>query len=246
MASSLLEVRAVEKSFGPLKALGGVDLTVAANEFHGLIGPNGSGKSTLLHTIAGGLPPDRGTVTLDGRDITAWAVSSRTSAGLSIKFQIARVFTELSVYDNVLLALQADQSLSGLLRSRSRRRLGERVISSLGSFRLASRADDLAGELSHGEMQWLEIAMALASQPKMLLLDEPTAGMSPEERRVTGDLLRPIKTTCSILIVEHDLDFIRSFCDTITVLEQGRVLAAGTPAQIEADERVREVYVTRV
>jgi branched-chain amino acid transport system ATP-binding protein len=246
VASSLLEVRGVEKSFGPLKALGGVDLTVAANEFHGLIGPNGSGKSTLLHTVAGGLPPDRGTVTLDGRDITAWAASSRTSAGLSIKFQIARVFTELSVYDNVLLALQADQSLSGLLRSRSRRRLGERVIASLRSFRLAFRADDLAGELSHGEMQWLEIAMALASQPKMLLLDEPTAGMSPEERRVTGDLLRPIKPTCSILIVEHDLDFIRSFCDTITVLEQGRVLAAGTPAQIEADERVREVYVTRV
>lgn len=246
MVRSLLEVRGVEKHFGPLKALGGVDLTVGPNEFHGLIGPNGSGKSTLLHTIAGGLPPDAGTVTLDGRNITTWAVSSRTSAGLSIKFQIARVFTDLSVYDNVLLAQQAGESLVGLLRSRSRRSLREQVMASLQSFRLAGRAHDPAGELSHGEMQWLEIAMALASRPKMLLLDEPTAGMSPEERRVTGDLLRPIKDTCSILIVEHDLDFIRSFCDMITVLEQGKVLAAGTPAQIEADERVREVYVTRV
>ena len=246
MSRSLLEVRGIEKRFGELKALNEVDLTVESGEFHGLIGPNGSGKSTLLHTIAGGLLPDEGTVSLGGRDVTDWAVSSRTSAGLSIKFQIARVFTELSVYDNVLLALQADQSLARLLGSRSRRALSGRVLESLRSFRLASRANAMAGELSHGEMQWLEIAMALASSPKMLLLDEPTAGMSPEERRVTGELLRPIKAECSILIVEHDLDFIRSFCDVITVLEQGKVLAEGTPAQIEADERVREVYVTRV
>jgi branched-chain amino acid transport system ATP-binding protein len=246
VSRSLLEVRGIEKCFGELKALNKVDLTVEAGEFHGLIGPNGSGKSTLLHTIAGGLLPDEGTVSLAGRDVTQWAVSSRTSAGLSIKFQIARVFTELSVYDNVLLAMQADQPLGGLLRSRTRRTLAGRVLESLRSFRLASRADDLAGELSHGEMQWLEIVMALASSPKMLLLDEPTAGMSPEERRVTGELLEPIKSECSILIVEHDLDFIRSFCDVITVLDQGKVLAEGTPTQIEGDERVREVYVTRV
>ncbi len=246
MASSLLEVRGVEKRFGELQALGGIDLAVGAQEFHGLIGPNGSGKSTLLHTIAGGLLPDRGTVNLAGHDITRWAVSRRASIGLSIKFQIARIFPDLTVYDNVLLALQADQSLGGLLASRSRRRLSGPVLDSLRDFRLDNRADDMAGDLSHGEMQWLEIAMALVSRPSMLLLDEPTAGMSPEERRVTGDLLRPIKSSCSILIVEHDLDFIRSFCDVITVLESGKVLAEGTPAQIEKNERVREVYVTRV
>ena len=108
------------------------------------------------------------------------------------------------------------------------------------------QADDLAGELSHGEQQWLEIAMALAPGPRLLLLDEPTAGMSPEERRVTGDLLRPIKERCSMLIVEHDLDFIKDLSDVITVLDQGRVLDNGTPKQIETSERVKEVYVTRV
>jgi len=246
MASSLLEVRGIEMRFGELQALAGVDLTVGINEFHGLIGPNGSGKSTLLHSIAGGLLPDRGTVTLAGKDITRSAVSSRTAAGLSIKFQIARIFPELTVYDNVLLALQADQSMGGLLASRTRQRLSPRVLESLSSFRLTGRANDQAGELSHGEMQWLEIAMALASHPTMLLLDEPTAGMSPEERRMTGDLLRPIKATCSILIVEHDLDFIRSFCDVLSVLESGKILAEGTPTEIEQNERVREVYVTRV
>ncbi len=246
MASSLLEVRGVEKRFGELQALGGVDLTVGTQEFHGLIGPNGSGKSTLLHTIAGGLLPDSVTVSLAGQDITRWAVSNRAAVGMSIKFQIARIFPDLTVYDNVLLALQGRQSLGGLLLSRSRRRLAAPVMESLRDFRLDNRSDDMAGDLSHGEMQWLEIAMALASRPSMLLLDEPTAGMSPEERRVTGDLLQPIKPSCSILIVEHDLDFIRSFCDMITVLESGKILADGTPAEIEKNERVREVYVTRV
>ena len=115
----------------------------------------------------------------------------------------------------------------------------------LAEFRIEARANDLAGELSHGEQQWLEIAMALAPGPRLLLLDEPTAGMSPEERRVTGDLLRPIKERCSMLIVEHDLDFIKDLSDVITVLDQGQVLDNGTPEQIETSERVREVYVTR-
>ena len=242
----VLEVRGVEKSFGKLRALDGVDLTVAEREFHGLIGPNGSGKSTLLHAIAGGIVPDAGRIALGGREITREAVSARARAGLSIKFQIARVFSDLSVYDNVLLALQTDQAVVSLVRSRSRRRLSGQVVETLERFGLAPRADDLAGELSHGQKQWLEIAMALSSRPKVLLLDEPTSGMSPEERRVTGELLRPIKGSCSIVIVEHDLDFIRSFCDVITVLEQGKVLAEGTPAEIEGNERVREVYVTRV
>lgn len=245
MVKPLLEARDVQKNFGKLRVLDGVTLSVREREFHGLIGPNGSGKSTLLHTIFGGIRPDAGTVTLDGRDITRWAVSSRASVGMSIKFQIPRVFPDLSVGDNVLLATQAGERLWSLLLSRSARRLGEEVMTSLEAFRLASRSQDLAGELSHGQMQWLEIAMALASRPKVLLLDEPTAGMSADERRVTGEILRPVKDRCSILIVEHDLDFIRSFCDVITVLEQGKVLAEGTPEEIERDQRVREVYVTR-
>jgi ABC-type uncharacterized transport system ATPase subunit len=152
----------------------------------------------------------------------------------------------LSVYDNILLSLQATQPLLHLAGSRSREKLDLRVMGTLSEFRIEARADDLAGELSHGEQQWLEIAMALAPGPKLLLLDEPTAGMSPEERRMTGELLAPIKDRCSILIVEHDLDFIKDLSDVITVLDQGRVLDNGTPEEIESSERVKEVYITRV
>ena len=241
----LLEVTDVHKSFGEVTALRGVGLTVEARSFHGLIGPNGSGKSTLMHVIAGGLFPDKGTVRLGGREITRSAASERVVAGMSIKFQIPRVFGDLSVHDNVLLALQMRESTLSLLRSRSRRHLAHNVAELLRQFKLSSRAEAMAGELSHGQRQWLEIAMAVATDPKILLLDEPTAGMSPEERRVTGELLAPLRDTCSIVIVEHDLDFIRSFCDVVTVLESGNVLAEGAPGDLESDPRVREVYVTR-
>jgi len=156
------------------------------------------------------------------------------------------VLQELSAYDNVLLALQSGETNADLLRNRSRARLAERVMTALDRFRLADRADDIAGELSHGEQQWLEIAMALAPNPKLLLLDEPTGGMSPEERRVTGELLTPIKQSCALIIVEHDLDFIKNICDRLTVLDQGRVLGDGTVDEIERNARVQEIYTSRV
>jgi len=165
---------------------------------------------------------------------------------MSLKFQITSVFDALSVYDNILLSLQADQSPWSLICSLTRRELDRKVLDILQQFRLEALADDLAGQLSHGQKQWLEIAMAIARDPKLLLLDEPTAGMSPEERRITGELLRPIKSSCSMLIVEHDLDFIKNISDMITVMGQGRVLDYGTPSEIEASEKVQEVYVTRV
>ena len=152
----------------------------------------------------------------------------------------------LSVYDNILLALQARSSLGTLIRSATRRALHERVLAALDHVALLDRADDLAGVLSHGEQQWLEIAMALASQPTLVLLDEPTAGMSLEERRVTGELLSPIKQHCSILIVEHDLDFIRDVSDVLTVLDQGSVLDSGTIDEIRQSRKVQEVYLSRV
>ncbi|MEM8755380.1 MAG: ABC transporter ATP-binding protein, partial [Pseudomonadota bacterium] len=210
---ALLEVRGVAKTFGALKALDGVDVTVEPNTFHGLIGPNGSGKSTLLKAIAGAHFASSGTVTFDGRDVTRAPPPTRSRLGLSLKFQITAVLPELSVYDNVLLALQAHKPIWGLLRSTSRVALHEEVMGALARFQLADRADDLAGELSHGQQQWLEIAMALTQKPKLLLLDEPTGGMSPDERRATGDLLAPIKAHCAMVIVEHDLDFIKDICD---------------------------------
>ena len=243
---ALLEIRGVSKTFRSLKALDGVDIDVQAGTFHGLIGPNGSGKSTLLKAIAGAHFADSGTVVFDGHDITRATPYERARAGLSLKFQITAVLPELSVYDNVLLAMQSTGSLPRLLLSLSRRELDAEVTSLLERFRLIDRADDLAGELSHGQQQWLEIAMALALRPKLLLLDEPTGGMSPEERRVTGELLAPIKAHCSLIIVEHDLHFIRDICDRLTVLDQGKVLDQGDVEAIQRSPKVQQVFTTRV
>jgi ABC-type uncharacterized transport system ATPase subunit len=243
---ALLEVRDVGKTFGALRALDGVNVSVRANTFHGLIGPNGSGKSTLLKAIAGAHFADAGTITFDDSDITTMRPADRARRGLSLKFQITAVLPELSAYDNLLLAVQANQSVWALVRSRTRGELHDEVMDALERFGLADRADDLASELSHGLQQWLEIAMALMSRPKLLLLDEPTGGMSPEERRATGELLMPIKDDCALVIVEHDLDFIKDICDHLTVLDQGRVLDDGTVEEIEASSKVQEVYTTRV
>jgi branched-chain amino acid transport system ATP-binding protein len=242
----LLEAHGIKKAFARLTALNGVDLTVAENEFHGLIGPNGSGKSTLMKCVAGAEIPTEGTIRFAGRDITAVPPAERARAGLSLKFQITSVLPALTVYDNMLLASQAQNLLSNLIFSRTRGPLHERVLHTLDQFRLADRASDTAAEISHGQQQWLEIAMALAPEPRLLLLDEPTAGMSLQERRLTGELLIPIKRRCSLVIVEHDLDFIRDICDVLTVLDQGSVLESGTVAHVQNSHKVQEVYLTRV
>jgi len=243
---ALLEIRGVGKTYGVLRALDGVDVTVSAESFHGLIGPNGSGKSTLLKAIAGAHYATEGTIVFDGVDVTTATPAERSRRGLSLKFQITAVLPELSVYDNVLLAQQAHRTLWDLLRSRSRAELHDEVMGWLERFRLADRADDLAEELSHGQQQWLEIAMALTQRPKLLLLDEPTGGMSPEERRATGRLLEPIREHCALVIVEHDLDFVRDICDRLTVLDNGKVLDDGTVEEIQNSRKVQEVYTTRV
>jgi branched-chain amino acid transport system ATP-binding protein/urea transport system ATP-binding protein len=242
-AAGLLEVRGVTKIYGTLTALGGVDLDVMPQSFHGLIGPNGSGKSTLLKCIAGAELPTSGTVTFGGQSVTDATPAERAQAGMSIKFQITSVVPNLCVYDNLLLAMQSGQPIGSLLFSRTRGRMHEAVMHQLSRFHLDGRLQELAGTLSHGEQQWLEIAMALSREPKLLLLDEPTAGMSPQERRATGELLSPIRAQCSLLIVEHDLDFIKDICDTLTVLDQGQVVESGPTRAVQESERVREAYL---
>ena len=241
----LLEAAGIKKIFGKLTALDGAALTVGENEFHGLIGPNGSGKSTLMKCVAGAEIPTSGAVTFGGRDISQASPAARARAGMSLKFQITSVLPTLTLYDNILLALQAQSSLFDLLFSRTRGALHDQVMTMLTQFRLADRAFDAAAALSHGQQQWLEIAMALAGKPKLLLLDEPTGGMSLEERRVTGELLQPIKKHCSLVIVEHDLDFIRDVSDALTVLDQGSVLDSGTIDEIRRSRKVQEVYLSR-
>jgi branched-chain amino acid transport system ATP-binding protein len=199
----------------------------------------------LMKCVAGAETPTEGSVSFAGADITALSPAERARAGMSLKFQITSVLPALSLYDNILLALQAQASLLDLVLSRTRRALHDQVMTMLQQFRLADRARDPASALSHGQQQWLEIAMALASKPRLLLLDEPTGGMSLEERRVTGELLAPIKQHCSLVIVEHDLDFIRDICDRLTVLDQGKVLASGTVAEIQASKSVQEIYLRR-
>lgn len=243
---TLLEARGIVQVFGALTALDGVDLAVTAGQLHGLVGPNGSGKSTLLQCIAGGLAPTSGQILFAEQDITLKRPDERARAGLSIKFQITGILPMLSVYDNVLLAMQSGGAILSLLRSRTRRALHERIMLALERFNLVERANDLAGVLSHGQQQWLEVTMALALEPRLLLLDEPTAGMSLEERKATGELLAPLRESCAMVIVEHDLDFIRDICDVLTVLDQGRVVGTGTVAEIQQNPRVQEVFLTRV
>jgi branched-chain amino acid transport system ATP-binding protein len=241
----LLQVIDLRKQFRDVVALDGVDLSVQQRRIHGLIGPNGSGKSTLLKAVVGEHQPTSGQIMFAGRDITSAPPHERARHGMVIKFQVTSIVRELTTFDNLLLSLQVEQSPWSLFRSRSKRSLRDDVWHMLHQFHLAERASERAGNLSHGEQQWLEIAMAVARRPRLLLLDEPTAGMSPEERRMTGALLSILRDQMSIVIVEHDLDFIKGLCDIITVLHQGRVLDEGTPDEIEESEMVKSAYITR-
>ncbi len=243
--SEILTTRDVVKSFGRLRALRGVSLRVGRGELHGLIGPNGSGKSTLLKCIVGAEHTSDGSISFNGVDVTRMPPDRRARLGMCLKFQVTSILPALSVYDNVLLAVQRDASLGQLLRSSTRRALRAEVMTLLEAVNLADKSSVLAQELSHGQQQWLEIAMALSQQPSLLLLDEPTAGMNREERRATGDLLERLAEGTSMVIVEHDLDFVRRMCTRITVLEQGEVIAEGSASEIEQNENVKGAFIGR-
>ena len=244
--NAILEARDLVKQFGEFRAIDSVDLLLEEGQFHGLVGPNGSGKSTLLKCVSGALIPTQGQILFNNKEITKEPPENRSRIGISMKFQITSVFPVLSVYDNILLSLQSHQDPLSLARSTTRAGFHKTVMDTLHRFNLSDRADDLAEILSHGQQQWLEIAMALASEPSLLLLDEPTAGMSLEERRKTGELLEPLRKKCSLLIVEHDLDFIRDICDVLTVLDQGKVIETGSIETIQESEKVKKVYLSRV
>lgn len=243
--TEILQVDGVAKSYGRLNALKGVSMRVGKGEVHGLIGPNGSGKSTLLKCIAGAEIPTGGSIRFDGADITSAPADRRARAGLCLKFQVTAILPLLSVYDNVLLAVQRGTGLIELLRSQTRVSLRAKVLELLSAINLIDQENTLAQELSHGQQQWLEIAMALGQNPTLLLLDEPTAGMNREERRMTGELLGRLAAHTSMVIVEHDLAFVKRMCTRITVLDQGVVLADGTAAEIEQNESVKGVFIGR-
>lgn len=233
--TAMLEVRGLHKRFGGLRVLEEVDLAIDAGEIHCLIGPNGAGKSTLFKVMVGTYEPSEGQVFFRGEDVTVRRPYERVKRGMSIKMQVPSVFRELPVAQNLVIALQ----------QRLRRdEIDAEVERLLGLLDLASQSNTLAGDLSHGQQQWLEIGMALALDPVMLLLDEPTAGMSPEETFRTGELVQRLNAQgMTVLVVEHDMAFIRQIAQKVTVLHFGRVFAQGSIDEIVSDPRVAEIYL---
>ncbi len=244
-AEPLISVSDLRRSFGGVVATDGVDLEVRIGEIHAVIGPNGAGKTTLIAQIGGALRPDSGTIRFAGRDITRLPPYARSRLGLARSFQITSIFHNMSVLDNVALAVQAHDGHSYRFwrPARTDPVLVARSMAALARVGLDRRRDHNAGNMSHGEHRQLEIAMALATAPRALLLDEPTAGMGLEESARMVELIRSLKADHAILLIEHDMDAVFALADRITVLVYGRIIASGAPSAIRADPEVRKAYL---
>jgi branched-chain amino acid transport system ATP-binding protein len=245
VADALLEIADLTKRFGGVVASDGISLKLNRGELHAIIGPNGAGKTTLIGQLTGEIAPDGGRVCFDGSDITALPVYRRSAIGLARSFQITSLFADFTALDNVALAVQAHagHSFRFWRDARSDGDLREPARAALAGVGLAERADMLVADLSHGERRQLEIAMALATKPRMLLLDEPMAGMGPEESARLIEILRKLKGGVTILLIEHDMDAVFALADRISVLVYGRVIASGDPAAIRTDPVVRQAYL---
>jgi urea transport system ATP-binding protein len=244
--AALLHLDGVSVSFDGFKALNSLSLTLETGEMRAVIGPNGAGKTTMMDVITGKTRPDTGRVVFAGdTDLTRLDEPAIARLGIGRKFQRPTVFEPLSVHDNVLLALNGDRSPGFALLARETAAERSRLEEILLTTRLVAERARRAAELSHGQKQWLEIGMLLAQDPKLLLIDEPVAGMTDAETVATAELLREINLTRSVVVVEHDMGFVRSLGVTVTVLHEGAVLAEGSIDTIQANPRVIEVYLGR-
>jgi branched-chain amino acid transport system ATP-binding protein len=245
MSEPALSVSDLSKTFGGLKAVDGVKLSVAPGERRALIGPNGAGKTTLFNLISGELPPSRGRITLFGRDVTNLPPHRRAALGLARTYQITNLFPKLTVLMNLLLAVQAlERTKLSLLRPlTSYPHLYTRARASLDSVGLADKEGETVKNLSHGEQRQMEIAMALACRPRLLLLDEPTAGLSPAESRLMTLLLTRLDAEITLLVIEHDMDVAFALTDRVSVLHNGVVVADGSRDEVKASPLVREIYL---
>ncbi len=245
MAEPILEIAALVKNFGALRATDGVSIDLRSGEIHALIGPNGAGKSTLIHQICGTLRPDQGTIRFAGEDITALGIAARARRGLGRTFQISSIAPEFSSLRNVMLAVQAraGSSFRFFRPVMGDRTLAEPAMAELERVGLADRAHLPASELSHGERRQLEIAIALALGSRAFLLDEPMAGMGPEGSKRLTLFLDRLRQQAPILLVEHDMDAVFALADRISVLVYGRVIATGTVDEIRRDPAVRTAYL---
>jgi branched-chain amino acid transport system ATP-binding protein len=245
VSAYLLEVRGLTKRFGGLVVNDDVDLGIRRHETHALIGPNGAGKTTLIAQLSGALAPDRGRVLFDGRDVTGLCAHERARLGFARSFQITSVFHHFTVRDNVALAVQARSGSSfrfwkPVVEERPLYAAASGILQQAG---LEAIADRMAGTLSHGEHRQLELALAVATDPQLLLLDEPTAGMGPEESERMVALIERLKQSYTILLVEHDMDVVFRLADRISVMVSGRMIATGSVDEIRANAQVRSAYL---
>jgi branched-chain amino acid transport system ATP-binding protein len=245
MAEAILEARGLRKSFGALAATDGVDLELREGETHAIIGPNGAGKTTLIGQLAGNLRSDAGRILFAGEDVTALSAPRRARKGFARSFQITSIYRDFSVLDNVALAVQAHagHSFRFWRPAREERLLRDPARAVLEEVGLGARAGLLAAKLAHGEQRQLEVAMALATRPRVLLLDEPVAGMGQEESQRMVQFLAALKGRCSIILVEHDMDVVFTLADRISVLVYGRIIASGRPEDVRANPEVRAAYL---
>jgi branched-chain amino acid transport system ATP-binding protein len=243
--AELLRVQSLAKRFGGIVATDDLSLSILEGELHAVIGPNGAGKTTLIAQLSGQLVPNSGRIFFGGTDITGVSMPSRSLLGLARSFQVTSLFLDLSVLDNVALAVQAHAGHSFHFWRSARREpeLRDPARAALARVGLSARTDLPASALSHGEHRQLELAMALASRPRMLLLDEPMAGLGPEESARMVSMLRDLKKELTILLVEHDMEAVFALADRITVLVYGRVIASGKPEAIRNNAQVRDAYL---
>jgi urea transport system ATP-binding protein len=243
VTTPILEINDLVVDFDGFHAVDGLDLAVDEGELRFLIGPNGAGKTTLIDAVTGLTKAARGSVRFDGRELLARREHQIVREGIGRTFQTPTVFEQLTVLENLDLAASFRLPLRRLVRRR--RGVVTRVAEAMQSVGLTQHAERPAGVLSHGQKQWLEIGMLLVQEPRLLLLDEPVAGMSKEERTLTGALLQSIAQTRTLIVVEHDMDFLRRFASTVTVMHEGRILCEGSVSDVQSNPVVQEVYLGR-
>ena len=245
--SSLLEVSGVSVSFAGIKAINNLSFQIGEGELRAVIGPNGAGKTTFMDIITGKTRPDEGRVIWGEKSVSLLSLSESRIAqeGIGRKFQRPTVFEDQTVVDNLLLALKKARGPFSVLTFRAEKQDAERIEELASEIGLVAALERKAGELSHGQKQWLEIGMLLAQEPRLLLIDEPAAGMSPAEREHTTDLIRAAAKTRAVVVVEHDMEFVRRLDCNVTVLHEGSVLAEGSIDHVTQDEKVIEVYLGR-
>jgi len=244
MSAELLQIRDLVVAFDAFHAVDHLDLVLHEHEVRFVIGPNGAGKTTLIDAITNLVRPTSGSIWFAGSELAGRAEHAIVRAGIGRTFQTPSVFDELTVLENVDIAASFRLPFRSLLRRR--KGISDAVARALDSVKLTDQREDAAGALSHGQKQWLEIAMVVVQRPRLLLLDEPVAGMTGNERLRTGELITEIaKDGTTVLVVEHDMDFVRRFAHRVTVMHEGKVLTEGTVAEVQRDETVREVYLGR-